>query len=758
MLSIENIISTGYFQDEGFDRPRWSDNSNYTTLRTFGTKMSTSGDMTTSTTSSESNTENMTVNEIMWHDASTGESSVLVSHLQLIPDGMKQPLAIDDYVLSPDKSKILIFTKAQKVWRTKTRGSYWILELKNENSNCLRQLGGNGDANCDQPHNTKLMFATFSPNSLKVAYVRDNNIYVEDITTHNITQITNDGSQFIINGTFDWVYEEELKLTNGFRWSPDNNFISYWQIDQSEVGIVNLVNNTDNLYPRVIPIPYPKTGTTNPSAKVGVVSANGGETIWMNVPGDSRDNYIVDLDYISNTGEIVIQQMNRLQNQLTVMLADPVSGYTLPFHTDHDDAWIDAHQNVRWIENGTKFVAISEKGGWKQIYLVNKDVNLESILLTPEPYDVDSIVGCDEINGIIYYIASPDDPLRRYLYSVKLDGSCCNTRITPDDIKYKGSNSYSVSKDGKFAVHTFSAFHISTVTSIISLPSHSTTVVLASNLQLQTRFEEVNDKLPVEFFKVPLDNDVVLDAYCILPPNCDVNSTKKYPVIFHVYGEPAAQIVKDAWGGRLSLWHRMLAEQGAVIICVDNRGTPAPKGRTWRKCIYEKVGLLASEDQANATKYILKDRKYLDPTRVGLWGWSGGGSMTLNGMFRYSDLYTCGISVAPVPDMRLYDTIYQERYMGLPSVNKVGYFDGSPVNFVHLMKQTQNLMLIHGTGDDNCHYQGTEKLINELVRLALPFSMMAYPNRSHSISEGFNTHRHLFDTMTRFFKSSGMLD
>ena len=353
------------------------------------------------------------------------------------------------------------------------------------------------------------------------------------------------------------------------------------------------------------------------------------------------------------------------------------------------------------------------------------------------------------------------------------------TIILTED-KYNGTNMYSVSEDGKFAIHTFSSNTSPAVTQIIRLPSHESANVLAANDRLARHLSALN--LPqFEFFRVdipcrdiPMDSNeggskgggsgseggsgtVALDAWCLYPPDFDSAAIATYPVIFHVYGEPAGQLVRDMWMGKNGLWHRMLAQQGAVVICIDNRGVPAPRGRKWRKCIYGKIGQLASEDQVEAVRRVLQTRAYLNPSKVAVWGWSGGGSMTLNALFRYPETYHCGISVAPVPDMNLYDTIYQERYMGLPTVNEAGYRNGSPISFAHQMKESQSLLLIHGTGDDNCHYAGTEKLINVLIEHNKPFQMLAYPNRSHSISEGANTSRHLYSQMTTFFKTNGYI-
>ncbi|MFT4549344.1 MAG: dipeptidyl-peptidase-4 [Verrucomicrobiales bacterium] len=730
ILTLETIFSTKDFKNENFSRPRWwSEGSNYTTLQKMQDAEPEAGEH-------EADEDKQPApREIHWHDAASGDSDLLVSAAQLTPKEADSPLRIDDYAFTDDRTKLLIFTDSKKVWRYKTRGDYWVLDLEDGS---LKQLGG------AEGGGARLMFATFSPDGKKVGYVLEHNLYVQDLESLEVTPLTTDGSDTIINATFDWVYEEELKLLNGFRWSPDSQSIAYWQLDQSGVPVVNLINNTDELYPRLIPIHYPKAGQQNPSAKVGVVSATGGDTCWVDVPGDPREHYLADLGWIKPTGQLYLQQLNRLQNTLHFMLADPQSGATKTIHSDHDDAWIDIEQELRWVRHGSHYLTLSERDGWRHLYLVSTDPDVEPLLLTDGEYDVTDIAGVDEEAGHVYFIASPHDPLRRYLYSVDLDGSDLR-RITPET--YKGTNGYQVSKDGKHAIHSHSTFDSPSATQVVSLPEHKVIDTLSDNEKLRDRFAKI-DPIAHDFFRVDIGDGVELDGWSLKPS--DFDPEKKYPVLFHVYGEPAGQVVRDRWGGRTALWHRMLAQQGTIVIAIDNRGTPSPRGREFRKSIYRQIGVLASTDQAAATRALLKERSYLDPERVAIWGWSGGGSMTLNALFRYPELYQTGISIAAVPDMRLYDTIYQERYMGLPSENEKGYHDGSPLHFAENLKG--DLMLIHGTGDDNCHYQGAELLINKLIEHNKPFSMFAYPNRSHSISEGKNTSLHLFGLMTEYLR------
>jgi len=450
------------------------------------------------------------------------------------------------------------------------------------------------------------------------------------------------------------------------------------------------------------------------------------------------------MDWAGNSNEIVLQQLNRLQNRNAVMLTNVSQDKTRTMLTVRDDAWVDVRDEMHWVEDHSKFTFVSEHDGWRHIYLASRDGDGEQVkLLTDTKFDAVQLLEVDEEARLVYFIASPDNPTQRYLYAVGFDGTDLG-RVTPDG--QPGTHGYSISPDGRFAVHSYSSFDVPSVTEIVELPSHKSVKLLATNEKLKATLAKVSRE-PVEFFRVDIGDGVELDGWCIKPPGFD--EAKKYPLLIYVYGEPAGQTVLDRWGGSSYLWHQMMAQNGYVVMSFDNRGTPAPRGREWRKCVYRKVGDLHPQDQAAAAQAVLKARPYLDSSRVGIWGWSGGGSSTLHAMFKFPDLYHTGISIAPVPNQRYYDTIYQERYMGLPRDNVEGYRKGSAMNFAAGLKG--NLLVIHGTGDDNCHYQTTELLINELIRHNKPFSMFAYPNRTHSIREGKNTTRHLREMMTKYF-------
>jgi dipeptidyl-peptidase 4 len=724
LLSLERIFNSDEFTPERLGPVRWLDNAAaYIKL--------------------EADSATPGGRSLVRYYAASGKREVWVPAGRLVPKGDSVPLAVEDYSVSPDGKRLLVFTNSQKVWRENTRGDFWALDLA---SGRLHQLGGPGA----KP--STLMFAKFAPDGGRVAYVRENNLYVEDLADGRIAQLTRDGSRTTINGTFDWVYEEELSLRDGFRWSPDGRRIAYWQLDASGVRDFLLINNTDSLYSFTIPVQYPKSGTTNSAGRVGVVSAEGGNTVWLQVPGDPRNNYIARMDWAANSNELVLQHLNRLQNTNNVMLGDAGTGRVRSVLVERDSAWTDVVNDLRWVDGGKSFTWISERDGWRHLYVVSRDGG-KVRLVTRGSFDLHNpasafgqpfVTGVDSAKGWIYYTASPENATQLYLYRSRLDGRGKAERVTPSN--QPGYHLYRISADGRWAIHTYSSFGTPPVVDLVSLPDHKVARTLVKNERLRAAVARLR-RGAADFVRVSAGSGLQLDGWVMKP--ADFDSTKRYPVFFYVYGEPASQTALDVWGSGNYLWHLMLTQQGYVVASLDNRGTPAPRGRAFRKVVYRKVGSLTSGDQAAALR-TMRGWPWVDSTRIGVWGWSGGGSMTLHLLFRYPDLYQTGMSVAPMADIRLYDTIYQERYFGLPQQNEADYKEGSPVTFADKLRG--NLLVVHGSGDDNVHYQATEKLINALVAADRPFSMMTYPNRSHCICEGEGTGLHLYSLLTRYLQ------
>lgn len=669
--------------------------------------------------------------DVVAYKAKDNSREVIIPSSMFIDKTTGKPIAIRSISWSADNKKVLIYNNTRRVWRYDTRGDYWVLDLK---SGKLRQLG------TARPESS-LMFAKFSPDATRVAYVSENNIYVEDVESGKVTQLTKDGSDRIVNGTFDWVYEEEFSCRDGFRWSPDGKYIAYWQSDTKGTGVFDIINNVDSIYPTIMHFPYPKAGTTNSAVKVGYVPAAGGATSWVEIPGDARNNYIPRMDFIPGSNELFIQQMNRQQNTNRVWTV--AIGETKPVNifTDKDAAWLDTNDNILWLKDNKYFTWESERDGWRHLYRVSRD-GKEIVPITQGDFDYIQYVGTDLDKGVTYFIASPDNFTQRYLYSAKLFGNGEVTRLSP--MQQSGQHSYNMSPTGKWAVHTFSNAVTPPEIDMVSLPKHKSVRMIEDNAKAKEQYKALALQ-PKEFVKVK-SGDLMLDAYMIKPKNFD--PSKKYPVIIEVYGEPAGSTVQDVWSGG-DLWNQYMANQGYIVVSIENRGAAAPRGREWRKCIYGEVGTFASEDQARGIQDLARQYSYIDASRIGITGWSGGGSQTLNCMFRYPEVFHTGIAIAFVADQRTYDTIYQERYMNTPQDNPDGYRKGSPITYAEGLKG--NLLLIHGTGDDNVHYQNCEMLVNKLVEYGKIFSQLSYPLRSHSISERPGTTLHLRMSMADYW-------
>ena len=682
-------------------------------------------------------------NEIKQYSLPENLPKVVVSSQQLTPKGSSNPLEISYFSFSNDQQKVLLYTNTVKVWRLNTKGDYWVLDLITGN---LTQLG-KGLAK------SSLMFAKFSPDSKTVAYVSNQNIYAEELVTSKIKPLTTDGSIAIINGTFDWAYEEEFFCRDGFRWSPDSKSIAYWQLDASSIKKFTMINNTDSIYPDVIPIEYPKVGEEPSVCKVGVVTIADAKTTWMKIPGVANQNYIVRMEFIPYTNNLLLQQLNRKQNQSSLYVAEAANGNSKLINKETDIAWIDVFvlgnpydiyytNNFTWINNNKSILWVSEKEGWRHLYQISLDGKSEKVV-TKGNYDVVDIKYTDDKKGDVYFLASPDNATQKYLYRTKLNGSGKLELLSSTALK--GTHDYNFSTNGKYASHSFSNHFTRPSSEMLYVenqkPLNEKTGIISQLIHLQ-------EKPTTEFFKITTKDGIQMDGWMVKPSNFD--ATKKYPIVFYVYSEPAATTVTDNFGSsQNNLYNGDMAQDGYIYISLDNRGTPAPKGREWRKSIYRKIGRINIQDQAMAATEILK-WNFVDPERVAVWGWSGGGTATLNLLFQYPEIYKTGIAIAAVANQLTYDNIYQERFMGLPQENKDDFINGSPITYAKNLKG--NLLYIHGTGDDNVHYQNAEMLINELVKYNKQFQIMPYPNRTHSISEGKGTSEHLATLFTNYLR------
>ncbi|OBS12384.1 peptidase S9 [Elizabethkingia miricola] len=666
----------------------------------------------------------------------SGKNQPFLPKEALIPTGSSTPLNVQSFQVSPDGNNLLLFANTKRVWRVNTKGDYWVF---NKNSKKLTQLGkGLPEAS--------LMFAKFSPDGKKVAYVSKHNIYIEDLANNKLNKITNDGTDRMINGTFDWAYEEEFGAKDGFRWSPDGSKIAYWKLDANGTKNFLMINNTDSLYSFTIPVEYPKVGENPSGCSIWFYDLSTNTTKKANIEGDEVQHYIPRMEWVLDSKSIILQQLNRKQNQSKIILANASTGASKAIQSESDPAWIDVKtmwndgdpSGWDWINNGKEFLWLSEKDGWRHIYKI--DMNGKETLITKDAFDVIKPEFFDVPNKLIYFSASPKNAAQEYLYKVSLDGGKAE-RITPE--AYTGSNKYTISPNGKLAIFNNSSVDGVSAGTVISLPDHKELVAAKRSAKADPA------KSKAEFFQITTQDGVTLDGWVVKPKNFD--PTKKYPIVFTVYGEPGSQTVTDNfYTGWNSLYIGDMAQDGYLYVSLENRGTPAPKGREWRKSVYRKIGQLNIRDQAMGAKALFAKWPYIDTSRVAVWGWSGGGSSTLNLLGQYPEIYQTGIAIAPVANQLFYDNIYQERYMGLPQENREDFVKGSPLAYAKNLKG--NLLLVHGTGDDNVHYQNTEVYINELVKYNKQFQLMSYPNRTHSISEGEGTSLHLATMFTKYLK------
>jgi dipeptidyl-peptidase-4 len=681
--------------------------------------------------------------ELVQIDPATSKTTVVLSRKAITPAGATQSLGILNFSFSDDGKKVLIFTNGKRVWRYTTRGDYWVADLE---KNTLKKLGAG------KPESS-LMFAKFSSDGSKVAYVSEYNLYVEDLASQKATALTTGGNAESINGTFDWAYEEEFFCRDGFRWSPDGKKIAFWHLDARNTKQYLMLDNTDSSYPYAKPVVYPIAGEKPSSFKIGVVDVATAKNVWMKIPTDPvLETYLPRMEWAANNTQLIVQQLNRKQNESTLRLCEVNSGDSKSIYLEKDSAWIDIlpvwdedyyYGGWDWLNNGKEFLWASEKDGWRHLYRIGRDGKEK--LITNGNYDVMDISAIDEANNYIYFLASPFNATQKYLYRTKLDGAGQAERISPAN--QNGTHEYELSPNAKFASHRFSNHYTPQAREWITLPAHQS--LDGGKVDLAVKRAD-STKSPIEFFKVKTSEGVEMDAYMIKPTN--FNPARKYPVVFHVYTEPWGQTVKDVDGiGNNNLYRGDMQDDGYIYVSIDNRGTPVPKGRAWRKVVYRKIGLVNIRDQALGATEILK-MPFVDKERVAVWGWSGGGSATLNLMFQYPEIYKTGISIAAVGSQFTYDNIYQERYMGLPQENRADFIAGSPIT--HAKNLRGNLLYIHGTGDDNVHYQNAELLLNELIKYNRQFQFMPYPNRSHSISEGAGTSEHLSTLYTNYLKAN----
>jgi dipeptidyl-peptidase-4 len=660
--------------------------------------------------------------DILKYSTTTGEVvDTIVKGATLVPDGMGSPISIDAYSFNQSETKLLISTESTRIYRRSSRAINYIYDL---NGRTLERLA-DGE---------KQSYVTFSPDGSKVAFVRDNNIFIRDFGNDRLIQVTADGRMNeIINGFADWVYEEELSLSKAFFWSPDGSQIAFFRFDETEVPVYNM-QKWNGLYPEDYRFKYPKAGEKNSVVTAHVYDLKRGKTQEIKI-GDDKDVYLARMQWLPIGNTVSIIRLNRLQNELDIFHYDVDTGGLKLVYSEETDTYIDIDQvdDLTYLLDGNSFLITSEKTGFKHLYHYTLDGKLIN-QITSGNWEVSELAGIDEKKKLIYYLSTEVSTIERHLYSVGLDGKSkkklsatpgTHTASFSTDFKYYISTSSSVDEPGKTSLYRSNGKEIK---------------VLAENDALLTQSKEYGFA-STEFFKIANGSGDSLNAYMMKPVDFRENHT--YPVLMFVYGGPGSQNVMNRWNS--NMWHHLLTQKGYIIVCVDNRGTGG-RGRDFQHVTYKNLGKYESEDQIAAAKY-LSGLPFVDRNRIGIWGWSYGGYMSSLCLLVGHDVFKAAIAVAPVTNWRFYDTIYTERYLQRPQGNSTGYDDYSPVN--HADKLSGALLLIHGTGDDNVHFQNSVELQDALIKANKQFNSFYYPDRNHGISGG-NTRLHLYTMMTKF--------
>jgi dipeptidyl-peptidase 4 len=649
------------------------------------------------------------------YDVVSGQRTELVSTEQLVHPEVTIPLVIERYDISPDGGRILL--QARQKSGGNGNSHYWILERK---SGKLLQVAAGRNS-------------SISPDGMRILYGDHGNLHVYNMNGGVITPLTRNA----VDGTVS--YDRAV-------WSPDGKRVAFVLSDQSQVSMRSALVPVDPSYPEVTETRFARVGGIIPSLRVGVADAEGKEITWLPVPVPSEGYYLGQVSWAGNSHELLIEKHSRFRDKREFFMADVHKGTIEKIYEESDPAWVIAsygtNTGLDWVRNYSEFLVLSEKEGWRQAYVCSRD-GLKQKKITPGTFDIIERAGIDQAGGWFYYCASPENGTRKYLYRVFLDGTGRPERITPVD--QPGTHSYNLSPDGKWAFHTYSSDMTPPVTDLVKLPEHRVVRMLEDNKALREKVETLNPQ-PKEFFTLDIGQGIIMDAWMIKPR--DFDPSQKYPVFVYVYGEPHGQTVMDSWGHSMADFHRVIADLGYLVVSIDNRGTPCPKGAAWRRAVSGSLGPLSTEEQAAGIRELGRTRPYVDNSRVGIWGWSGGGSNTLNAMFRKPDVYQLGIAVAPKPQPHLYNAWFQEIYMKTREVNPEGYRASAPINFAEGLKG--HLLIIHGTGETNTHLQITEGLVDRLIGLGKQFDYMTYPHRDHGIREGKGTSLHLRVLMARY--------
>jgi dipeptidyl-peptidase-4 len=665
---------------------------------------------------------------IVRYDITNGQVvDTLVNGGSLVPEGEPLALAYNDYALSQDEGKVLFATEMEPIYRRSTRAYYYIYDIAQDT---FRPLDKGG----------KQSYASFSPDASKVAFVRDNNLFYVDLGTNELHQVTTDGKfNELIHGSTDWVYEEEFGFAKAFYWSPDSKKIAYLTFDETNVTEYNM-QLWSELYPNDYRFKYPKAGEDNSLVSLSVYHLKDNKTVRISA-GDETDIYIPRVKWTHDPEVLSFVRMNRLQNRMELIHANAGDGSAEVILSEAAETYVDIEYNDQflYLEDGKHFLMTSERSGYKHIYLYQTDGTLKR-QITRGKWEVSELLGADEKRGLIYFISTEESPLERHLYVIDLKGNK-KRKLS----QKAGTYQINFSPTFDYYIQEYSSASQPLTISIHRAPSGELIQVLEKNQELLEATEQyqMGNK---EFFTFRNDADTLLYGYMIKP--ADFNPAKEYPVLMYVYGGPGSQLVRDAWQGGRDYWFHYLAQQGYIVACVDNLGTGG-RGRNFKHITYGQMGKYEVQDQIAAARYLSR-LPFVNPERIGIWGWSYGGYMSSLALFIGNDVFKSAIAVAPVTNWRFYDTIYTERFLSTPQLNPEGYDAYSPLS--HVDKLKGNLLLIHGTGDDNVHFQNSVMLQDALIASGKQFDSFFYPNRNHGIYGG-NTRMHLFRLMSNFIEN-----
>lgn len=635
-----------------------------------------------------------------------------------------QRLDIDNYAFAQDEKKLLLNTESENIYRRSVLAKSYIFDMS--------------DGKLEQLEDYKVLHASFSEDGSKVAFVKENNLYYKDLNTRQTIQVTNDGKwNEIINGNCDWVYEEEFEFTKAYEWSPNGRYIAYYRFDESAVPMYTLPIYT-GLYPTNYTYKYPKAGEPNSVVQIKIYDVQDKQTITVNT-GKETDQYIPRIKWTKNPNKLCVYRMNRLQNKLELLEADAETGATDVMYSEENPYYIEVNDNLAFLTDGRSMIFNSERDGYNHLYYYDWKKN-KLINLTPGEYDIDQITGVDEKRKLVYYTAAQNTPLERKLYSVDWKGKKRKT-LTPEG----GTHAITPIQGYNYFLDKYSQL---TVPPVFYLRDASGKIVrtLEDNSELKQKMSEY-DMGRMFFTKVNGASDV-LNAWVILPPNFD--STKKYPVLMYQYSGPGSQEVADRFPVRDYFWHHMMAQKGYIIVCADGTGT-GYRGEAFKKKTYLQLGKYESDDQIAVAKNMAAEYPYVDKNRIGIWGWSYGGFMSSTCILKGNDIFKTAIAVAPVTNWKYYDNIYTERYMRTPAQNEQGYEDNAPEKMAG--KLQGKFLMIHGTGDDNVHFQNAIMLTDALINANKEFESEYYPNKKHGISGGI-TRYHLYKRMTDFLEKN----